>query len=89
MSKVFYSFGYTDHDPERADYGPSGFPKAKDVKVDLAFDDGEQWSAVLQEFVAFLSNVYGYPINLYDHYNGESKNSWLNKCADPDDNWED
>lgn len=39
------------------------FPVEKDIKVTLSFSDQATWDAVLDQFISFLSSVYGYDIH--------------------------
>lgn len=38
------------------------FPLQKQTATTVVFEDGQTWMAVLDEFLHFLSNVYGYDI---------------------------
>ncbi len=60
-----YHFEYTS---EEGVEGSTGFPAFKNVETTVHFDDGETWKAVMDEFVNFLSSIYGYQIDLRKHY---------------------
>jgi hypothetical protein len=63
--KVFYTFYYNNPTETGGD-----FPTAKQTEVTLEFESEVRWPSVIDEFVAFLSSVYGYPIDLHKHYGG-------------------
>lgn len=52
-----YSFQYAIRDDVGQD-----FPVAKTSAVTLEFHDSVLWTTVLDEFINFLSSVYGYDI---------------------------
>lgn len=52
-----YSFQYAIRDDVGQD-----FPVAKTSSVNLEFHDSVLWTTVLDEFINFLSSVYGYNI---------------------------
>lgn len=66
--KVFYTFYHNDPNEAGGD-----FPTSKKVEVMLEFDSAVRWPMVVDQFVNFLSNVYGYPIDLREHYKYEGK----------------
>lgn len=53
-----YSFAYNNYEDEPVDGFPSNVMSSKSFEI----SEDATWIAVLQEFAAFLSSVYGYDI---------------------------
>lgn len=58
-----YTFQYSLQD----DCGPN-FPIAKTAQTSVQFHDEATWDVVLNEFISFLSSVYGYDISQSVHF---------------------
>jgi hypothetical protein len=41
---------------------PDEFPQAKTSNITVQFNDGVVWTVVVDQFLGFLSSVYGYDI---------------------------
>lgn len=68
MSNVQYTFKHSNISDIFEDDNPTEYPCGKEVTTTLTFDEAAPWTAVVTEFVNFLSSVYGYPIDLSKHY---------------------
>lgn len=53
-----YNFSYFAQE----DNGPE-YPSSTGVSRDLTFDEAARWDSVLNEFLSFLSSIYGYDIS--------------------------
>ena len=66
-----YTFLFIEGDEVDARYD---FPFNKEVRHEFNIQADQSWDCVLREFVCFLSNVYGYQINIED-YNADPLNN--------------
>lgn len=56
-----YTFGFYQKDDEHDDYS-SEFPIEKQIDHHVSFSDNTTWCVVLESFLDFLGNVYGYDV---------------------------
>jgi hypothetical protein len=65
---------------------PEFFPKAKTTNVTLQFEDGVVWTVVVDQFLSFLSSVYGYDLSEQVEYlSFEEKKQMLRDKYDLED----
>lgn len=62
---VNYHFSYFDDNDSEC----VGYPAKRTVQIEATFDDGATWVSVAEEFFKFLSNIYGYHIDLEKYAN--------------------
>lgn len=59
MNDKQFTFTYADNSEE----GFGIFPNSKTITVNLSYEDGTTWDAVLRDFVQFLGHCWGYDIS--------------------------
>jgi hypothetical protein len=66
-----YTFEFVEGGEVDAKYG---FPFNKELRHEFNIPANQSWDYILREFISFLSNVYGYEINIKD-YDDDSLNN--------------
>ena len=73
-SNEFYSFEYNDGDNRH---------------ISMSFTPGDTWPEVLEQFVGFMSNVYGYDIRervaVAESRFGVDREKWTGPVFNPDE----
>ena len=62
-----YTFEFVEGDETDARHG---FPFNKEIRHEFSIPADQTWDFVLREFIAFLSNIYGYDIKI-EGYNDD------------------
>jgi hypothetical protein len=66
-----YTFEFVEGDETDARHG---FPFNKEIRHEFNLSADQSWDYVMREFISFLSNIYGYQINIED-YNADPLNN--------------
>jgi len=74
-----YTFEFVEGDETDARHG---FPFNKEIRHEFSIPADQTWDFVLREFIAFLSNIYGYDIKI-EGYNDDP----LDNTRLPDQTW--
>jgi len=74
-----YTFEFVEGDETDARHG---FPFNKELRHEFSIPADQTWDFVLREFIAFLSNIYGYDIKI-EGYNDDP----LDNTRLPDQTW--
>ena len=69
-----YTFEFVEGDEIDARHG---FPFNKEIRHEFSIPADQTWDFVLREFLAFLSNIYGYELKIEDFDADSSNNSRL------------
>jgi len=69
-----YTFEFVEGDETDARHG---FPFNKEIRHEFNLSADQSWDYVMREFISFLSNIYGYEINIKDYDADSSNNSRL------------
>ncbi len=59
-----YSFEFIEGDEVDARHD---FPFNKEIRHEFHISADQSWDYVMREFISFLSNIYGYEINVKDY----------------------
>lgn len=76
-----FRFVYSTEYPDQSD-----FPVEKTLEADMVFDDAATWDKVLDQFIQFLGNCYGYDLTNQVSY--ESIQDKLIRLKDEHPDWD-
>lgn len=71
-NRYVFEFVEGDEVDERYD-----FPFNKELRHEFSIDATQSWDYAMREFISFLSNVYGYQINIKDYDDDPLNNTRL------------
>ena len=69
-----YTFEFIEGDETDARHG---FPFNKEIRHEFNLSADQSWDYVMREFISFLSNIYGYQINIKDYDDDPLNNTRL------------